>query len=84
MATMTTPIATEQERISALQPHDHAARTRLGDHQPLDELLRRRAASPALSDGDDACSGPHEGEHLVAHQVVCISAQTRKKKGEER
>ena len=44
--------AAENERIAALQPRDHVPRAREMDHEPLDEILRRRSAAAALADLD--------------------------------
>jgi hypothetical protein len=63
--------APEDERVAALQPHHGLAFAHRGDHQPLDEGLRRALAAAALAHVHDARVGPGiAGQDLVVDQVV--------------
>ena len=62
--------APEHERVAALEPHHVFALQRFGDHQLLDEGLRRAGTTAALADVDDARARIGEREHGIAHQVV--------------
>src|SRR5437764_13531454 len=62
--------ASEHERVAALETHHAATRTRFGDESPLDEALRRRAATAALADVDEARVHAEARKDLAAHEIV--------------
>jgi hypothetical protein len=62
--------APEHHGVAALQAHDDPSGARLGHHQALDEVLRRRLASAPLADANHARVGPGVGEHLFRDEIV--------------
>jgi hypothetical protein len=62
--------AAENERIAAFQTDDCVTGFRFGNHQALDESLRRRVAAAPLSHFHHARAFAHMHENRAVHEIV--------------